>query len=210
MGEDGIEGLARKLTSGIQTSTQEEIAILDAELEFFVKKLGGTKHFSLSVLRKSDAYKRLMKHRLGSVEPFKHGLQKDFIVLFKRLINTEPCMERPLRATEESITFFNQLSARLESLQDLFSEQIGITAIAFEIIALTIAVSGIAIAVLIAISQIIPSIVLFFIMLTIVSVESFYLSRFSHGPMIDDEVTALKHDCQISGNNENDAENASS
>ena len=126
MGEDGIEGLARKLTSGIQTSTQEEIAILDAELEFFVKKLGGTKHFSLSVLRKSDAYKRLMKHRLGSVEPFKHGLQKDFIVLFKRLINTEPCMERPLRATEESITFFNQFSARLESLQDLFSEQIGI------------------------------------------------------------------------------------
>lgn len=190
MGADGIEGLSRKFSNSIKTIFSGKMVHFNIYLERLQESLGDTKFFPISILRKSGPYKTLMLLRSQEIEKFHAYFERDYVFLFRRLATTEDSMRAPLGIAEECLKISESFSKGLERLREKFSSQLEISSTFFEVIGLTITLSGIALSVLPQIN----SLILVGSILLILLLEVSFLWGYSTGSLVKQELKILKEE----------------
>jgi hypothetical protein len=148
LGVDGMEGLARKFTRELKQSFAENLIRFHDLLERFRQSLGTTKLFQLTILQKHKAFKRLMEFRSKRIDEYKVLIEREFISLLRRISTADNSIHIPLNLAEEGLMLYQKFGDGLERLRELFSSQLEISSTFFEVIGLTITLSGIAFSIL--------------------------------------------------------------
>ena len=193
LGFDGIEGLGKKFALAIKESFAERIVRFRSSLEDFKASLGTTRFFQITVLQKHEAFKKLMEYRSLRVEGTRTFMEREFISLFRRLLPLSDCMQICLNLAQEGVILFQRFAESLDRIQEMLSSQLEISSTFFEVLGLTITVSGIAFSVLPPINStawVVLLGIIFFFELTL-------LARYSTGAMIERELQSLVSESRV-------------
>jgi hypothetical protein len=148
LGVDGMEGLARKFTRELKQSFAENLIRLHDLLENFRQSLGTTKLFQFTILQKHKAFKLLMEFRSKRIDEYEMLIEKEFISLLRRVLTEDTSIHIPLSLAQEGLMLHEKIGEGLERLREIFSSQLEISSTFFEVIGLTITLTGIAFSIL--------------------------------------------------------------
>ena len=193
LGPDGIEGLGKKFASAIKESFAERITRLNDSLQDFKESLGTTRFFQITVLQKHEAFKKLMEYRSIRVEGTLAFMEREFVSLFRRLLQFGDSMQTCSKIAEEGIMLFQRLAQSLDRIREMLSSQLEISSTFFEVLGLTITVSGITLSLMPDADSAIWVVLLGIIFLT----ELTLLARYSTGPMIERELQTLISESRV-------------
>lgn len=141
LGNDGFEGLSRKITTALKLQLMESIPQLRKLLQSFKNQIGSIRLFPISILgwRKSQSFKTLMTYRLDWISNYRFVIESELIALLARISVIEPELNKPLNLAKEALNLYKTLDNGLNEVKDMFSFQLGITSTFFEVIGLTLA-----------------------------------------------------------------------
>jgi hypothetical protein len=187
LGANGMEGLARKFALAIKQSFADNIIRFHNSMEIFRESLGTTRIFQFTVLQKHKAFKLLMEYRSIRIERYKTLIEREFVSLFRRVLPIDGSVIIPLNLAEEGLMLYQKFADSLERLREMFSSQLEISSTFFEVMGLTVTLSGIAVSILPPANWVILVILVAIIFL----LELISLFNYSTGSMVEQELQTL-------------------